>query len=675
MRILRLAVLLLALAGTAWAAPDAATFPRYDLEVTIDPAARRLAGAGTVRLPATASDRETVALALGELFGELSVEVVAPAASAGPATTTSVVRPWGRPAWGTRVWTVRPPRPVPAGEPVVLKVAYSGGGEQTGFGFALAPESCFGIGLMTAWYPELEDEPKERLRGVRATGSLRFVVPAGFQVHANGARRSTDGEAARGVFRFEVERPSFFSFGAGRYTISRRAGPVPVSLFLLETRSHTRDYLDGCARVIDVLAREFGPYPHTEFALVELPTAQADAAGFAGANADGFVFANSDFLDRDFNVAYYGHEVGHQWWGGTVFRKGPKGIYILDEALAQYGSLRTVEALEGAAAAERYRRTGYPGFFLEYSGRMYLLRSAAGLDHRLDDLPASDNYLCMRMADSKGMLVFDMLSRAIGRDRFRRAMHEVTRKYAYGRVSWEEFLGEVSAAAGRDMGWFYEQWFSRTGAPEWSLEWRQEGGTVRGAIVQAAPFYRATLEVVASGGGRRVVRAVEVAGARTELAWPVGFRVETVEIDPRFETLRWTPEYRAEAEALLPFTRADLQYSRGETAEAEATFRAAIAAAPAVDPHGLRFLLEHGLAQLLLDARKWEEARSHATAALASPSPRAEVLPWVHLQLATAAKHLGDAEGLRRAVAAVERADDAAGGRTGAVEQARALLK
>ena len=67
---------------------------------------------------------------------------------------------------------------------------------------------------------------------MRATGTLRFVVPPGFVVHANGARRESADEAARGVFRFEVERPTFFSFGAGRYTVARRANPVTAVAYV-----------------------------------------------------------------------------------------------------------------------------------------------------------------------------------------------------------------------------------------------------------------------------------------------------------------------------------------------------------------------------------------------------------------------------------------------------------
>ena len=76
-----------------------------------------------------------------------------------------------------------------------------------------------------------------------------------------------------------------------------------------------------------------------------------------------------------------------------------------------------------------------------------------------------------------------------------------------------------------------------------------------------------------------------------------------------------------------------------------------------------------------MEKDKMDEAKVHIQAALVSPMRRADTLPWVYVQLATAAKKLNDEATLRWAVKAVAAADAAAGGRTGAVEEVRTLLK
>jgi len=114
-------------------------------------------------------------------------------------------------------------------------------------------------------------------------------------------------------------------------------------------------------------------------------------------------------LDDPFNLAYYAHEISHSWWGNLITVRGQAGVYMLSEAMAQYGSLRAVEELEGVASAERYRRTGYPGYNTEQNALGYFKLAAAGLDtSAMRDLPPGT--LSHDIADMKGFLVWDMLS-------------------------------------------------------------------------------------------------------------------------------------------------------------------------------------------------------------------------------------------------------------------------
>ncbi len=524
--------------------------PQYDLSIRLTPGAHRLEATGTMRLPAVNFARDRLELSLSELMTDFRVEIIKPSMSAGVARLTKRERPYSRPGWGTTTWTIQPPRPIPPTESVLLRFSYVGGGERTGFIFSLGSEVCFGAGIATAWYPEVEESQVEsdgRLRGLRGRGNISFSVPQGYVVHAQGARRSTPEEMSQGKFRFEIRSPVFFSFAAGRYTVSQTQETLPVALYLLRPRENADSYLSGSAKVLNALSQEFGIYPHTEFAIVEVPTEQGERAGFAGASLDGFIIANSDFLDKKFNTAYFGHEISHQWWGSLIRSKALEGRWMLSEGMAQYGSLRAVEILEGAAAAERYRRTGYPGYISDQNALGYFMLVANGTDHRLSDLPQEGD-LSRVLSNSKGFIVWDMLSRAIGRGRFSRVLQSFIREHAYQRVEWDEFLRKIENGAGRNLRWFNKQWFERTGAPDFQLTWRQEGRRVRGVITQASPYYQTVLEIEAKDNqGRRLVRTIRIRGAQASFSFPINFRAKSVVLDPHYLVLRWTPEYRAAA--------------------------------------------------------------------------------------------------------------------------------
>src|SRR6185369_4819005 len=512
----------------------AEAFARYALEITLDPGNHHLEGRGSLWVPAANESREFIKLALGKNMRDLVVEVVEPAECAGVVTLERQLS-----ISTNNVWNARPPKPFPATQPARLRVLWQGG-EESSFVFYLGPEGSFASGINTAWYPVLE-------AGL-GTGALSIAVPAGLIVHANGLQRGSESERARGIFRYESTSPAHFAFVAGRYDAERREGAIPVSVYQLRSRSSVNEYVEGSRKTIEVLSSEFGPYPSGEFTIVEVPEAQAKKAGFSGASVAGFIMVTGSFLDQRFNLAYYGHEIAHQWWGNLIRHSGTRGSMMLDEAMAQYGSLRAVETLEGADAAERYRRIGYPGYIPDQSALGYLKVLAAGKDYPLSNIPRNAS---RSIADGKGFQVWEMLSLTLGRENFSRILRDFIRLNAFRKVTWEEFWQAVERGAGGNLKWFYDQWFERTGVPEFQMSWRQEGDAVRGEITQAEPFFRATLEMqVESGDGRKQSAMIEVNSAKTEFSIPVKFAAKTVVLDPHFRVLHWTPESRASSQPL-----------------------------------------------------------------------------------------------------------------------------
>lgn len=638
--------------------------PQYAMDVKILPESHRLEANGTLILPPASQVRQSVQLSLSDIMRDVQVEVLQPKVCAGVAKVSKKDE-----KDKTVNWTIQPVNSIPAGEALHLRFSYTGG-EEIRTVFYIGTEGSFAGGFNTAWYPMIEDNEK-------STGKINFSVPPEYQVIATGKRRSGAEQETKGNFAFEITQPSMFSFAVAKYIVERRTSRrgVSTSAYLLHSRAHIGEYLDKCTKVIDTLVQEFGPSPYEDFSLVEVPNEQSDKAGFSGASFEGFIFSNADFLDKNFNAAYYGHEIAHQWWGVSVGRKsGPRGNMMLDEAIAQYGSLRAVEMLEGARAAEFYRRTGYPGYILQQNAAGYFLVEAGGFDQALSAL-ANGQYTRI-LADGKGFIVYDMLSRTIGREKFSRILQSIAKQYAARSLGWDEFLQAITKGAGQDLQWFYDQWFERKGAPQWELNWQQTDETVRGVITQSPPFFRATVEVLIEGDDyQRVVQSVELRSERTEFAFPAKFPVRTVTVDPHFLVLHRAPEFRALKSAFAAQVQARGERQKKQYDIAEKILREALAKETEPDIYGAHFTLQVSLGQLFLEQKKFAEAKTHLEIALSSPSRRAELLPWAYLYLAQAAKELNDTATLKYAVAGAISAESAIGAETGAASEARSLLK
>ena len=506
--------------------PTVTTVSEYDLSVNVLPDAHRLEVTGRWKLPPTLAEKNQIEFYLSPKMEELKVQLVEPRASA-PLNLVS-----NKEDGGDTKWVFKPTVPIPAGQSVVLQFSYVSDGRPAPQ-FNVSPEGSFAGGGGELWYPQAAFKNRE-------VGVLHLKVPAGDTAFSNGLLKSSSQQKARGEFIFHVTEPLKFAFASGKYSVTRRQGTVPFNLYLLRPREQGSVILDGCAKALSFLTSLFGRFHYQQFSLVEVnfPTVVRGTSEF------GAIFADRSKLD-DFDLAYWGHELGHQWWG-LVVKSAPNttGQMMLSEGVAQFGSLLAVEAVEGQAAAEEFRRNGHKG--KGHSAKSYFQLLSAGTDFPLTTyIPKQNEVLTMhRLANSKGFILLYMLSRRLGRKRFAAILKRFIDQKENQATSWQEFQRAIEAGAGQDIHWFFEQWFERTGAPDYQLTWKQEGRYVHGLVSQPAPYFRATLQVELVGADRRLTRSIEVMNGETEFKWRAPFKIKSVLLDPHYKVLRWLPEFR-----------------------------------------------------------------------------------------------------------------------------------
>lgn len=626
---------------------SSSAFPKYIMTIAIDAPAHRVAVGGSISVPASLVQDGTVVVALSK--------AAMPARFSIKGSTIAVPierKPGDTAPDELSRWLLK----IPKGSfKQTLELEFSLEiKDSTSTIFAITPAGSFGSGTGTAWYPQIVAAENVRMLGI---GQLDFRTDKDSVVVSTGIDPAKPEMKASVGKVFSVPTPHYFDFAAGPYR-RIKSGSGGSELFLLGTHPNERRFADQLDSTIKALVEEFGPFPEPRFALVEVPSDAAQKAGFEGASLGGLMLVIPSYFDKPFNVPLFGHELSHQWWGGTIRRKGDRGAYLLDEALAQYGSLRAVQKLEGEDAAERYRRRGAPGYYSEYSGFAYLARSLAGIDAPLDNLPASDGFLSRRVANTKGMLVWSMLAQTMGNKSFNQFLQRYAKENAYNRVTLDDFLSALRKAAGASS-WFIDQWFLRTGVPDMKISWNRQDGGAKVVIEQPANnIYQATLPLAIIGPeGQSFVKNVNVVGPLTEVQVPTKFVVQDVLLDPKFEVLRWTPEYRSEAEAIIDYTKGDVALNQGKNDEAIAVFRRALETATAPDRYGLKFRLHRGLGDALAAKDETVPAIAAYQAALREPVHPEEQVPELLFSLSDLYHKLGDADAERdtraRAIAAI----------------------
>jgi hypothetical protein len=523
---------------------------------------------------------------------------------------------------------------------------YYGGGENAGRILAIGSNESYADGAADPWYPQVRTTENDA-DVPAAIGEVHYTFPAAKRLVSSGSLA----EAKDGYARYSIQRPQPFSFALGSFQSVGSAGPTPFELNFLTRRPTDEQRRRWVKDVLERYVRWYGPYPHEAWRLVEVPV-------FAWGNDADDLVPYSTQLIEDWNDANFAHELSHPYWGGD---------YLANEGMATFAALETFEGSKGAAAAERFRRTGAPGYFENASGLGYLRIAAAGFDSPLG-VPAGTNGAAQNVDFGKGMFVIDMLARTVGRDKFHaflRSYWAEQRAQEFKNFSWAGFFTALSKSTGRNWQYFYDQWFSRGGAPDWTFTWHNENRVVVGEVVQAGePF---TFDLPLEGhdqDGHLYTTAVHVAGPHSTLRWTLPAVMREVKDDPHYTVLHWTPEYRALATALAPATR--WNYRRYEGVDAD--LAAALAAVQRDDAYGTRFAIEYAWARTHIGRNNWSEAKRLLTDAMAERVVRTESVPYAYLSLARADSELKDVpaqrDALQRALAAARKySDDAAAAR------------
>lgn len=619
--------------------------PTYNLEVSVNPATRSIVVSGTVTLPAQPKPQSKLFFQLGQQMHGLEMAIVSPASLAQSIKPARI----NDNQLGSGNFSAELKTPIPAHTAVQIRFSYSGG-DKTAFVFRIGPDGTYADGTDFAWYPQFGKEHDQNgkfsVDGVgNVLGAVTYQIPPDLTLIASGKKTVGPRDNNTASFTYRITHPTTFAFTLDKFRVLKSPGRIPVTLYMKEARPNEQEMLQGIRKIVDKESSIFGTFPYPEFALVEIHDESLVGAGFGGAGCPGFMLSSTSFLDGGFNVAFFGHEISHQWWGNEIVHANEaEGNDLLDEAIAQYSSLYMVRNMLGEKAARRYRWSGFPGYVSTQSGLGFLRMAAAGIDIPLGSMPLDQSQLAHELACEKGFLVYHELARTIGETTFHRALQAVTSKYAFQTITWKQFETEIDKSYGKDLSWFWQQWLGRRGAPTLTVTWKKSDGGVRCTVEQPASFYRLSVPVrvnLADGGSKTV--EMPLTSERTTLDIPASGAVSSVDLDPDFQVLHFTPESKADALGLVPFTKANWLFFLGKTADGRSALESIVAAPVQADDHGLEFYSRMRLAQILLRVDKnYKEALKQADLAAARPVRDENLMPSYYQIVMTCSDQLGD---------------------------------
>ncbi len=471
-------------------APEQAAYDvhYYQLRLAIDPADSTIAGSLLVQATATATlDRLVL-----DLDNRLHVTAVTTGESG---DTLAFEHHHGR-------LEINLGQTVSAGEPVAAMVSYHGrplvaikppwtGGfswDTTASGDPWIAVSCQGEGA-DIWWPN-KDHPSDEPDSM----AISFTVPKPLTAVSNGRLRGViDNGDGTTTFNW------FVSTSINNYNVTINAAPYrTIERNYLSTSGDTipftywvlpENYEQGLEVVpefldhLRFLEQTLGPYP---FRADKYGVAEAPYLGMEHQTiiAYGNKYRKDAFGIDDLHL----HELAHEWWGNQVTARDYKDLW-LHEGFAIYMEALYVEQAQGDSALQarmaglRWRLTNLMPVAPRESHTMLQIYNLPP-DYRRSN---GDIY-------SKGGWVLHTLRYLIGDDAFFQALRRMTypdpalEQVTDGRqtrfATTDDFQRIAEAAAGRDLGWFFDLYLRQPKLPvlkikrsrtKLTLKWKTPG--------------------------------------------------------------------------------------------------------------------------------------------------------------------------------------------------------
>ena len=295
----------------------------------------------------------------------------------------------------------------------------------------------------TAWIPAFEGAEL-------FTFDMTVRAPAAWKVISQGKRVSVDLRGRWSRTRYLADKPQeeVYLVGGPLHEFDGNAPGVETMVFL-----HDEDpglagrYLAAATVYLNMYSRMIGPYAWSKFATVE---------NFweTGYGMPSFTLLGPRVIRFPWILySSFPHEILHDWWGNGVYVKMSRGNWC--EGLTAYLADHLLQEQRGGG--REYRRHVLEKYTNFAAGE--------GRDFPLSEFRERHNPATEAVGYGKALMVFHMLRRRLGNERFLEALRAFYMGMRFKEASWSDLERYFEAVLGGDLSPWFVQWTRRKGAP------------------------------------------------------------------------------------------------------------------------------------------------------------------------------------------------------------------
>src|SRR5689334_13873868 len=322
------------------------------------------------------------------------------------------------------------------------------------------------------WWPN-----KDHASAKPDTMTISITVPPGLDEISNGRFKARtvlpDGWVRYDWFVSYPIDNYCVTFNIGKYAhfsdeyVSADGEKLTLDYYVLpKNLAKAREQFKQAKTMIGVYEKYFGKYPFYRdgYKLVECPHTGMEhqsCVAYGNHYLGGFRGRSSSAVGLKFDFIII-HESAHEWWGNSVTMKDIADMWI-HESFGAYAESLFVEDQYGHDEAIKYINAK--------KGNVRNDRPIIG-EYGRYQRSAQDMY-------DKGQLVLNTLRSVLDDDAlWVSIMRGLQERFKYQNASADEVFAWINHKAGRDLGYFFDQYFRHTNIPTLAVQTVKEGDSI-----------------------------------------------------------------------------------------------------------------------------------------------------------------------------------------------------
>ena len=311
----------------------------------------------------------------------------------------------------------------------------------------------------SAWFPTI-DKPNQK-----TTQEIYMTVPDKYVTLSNGLMKSSTKES-NGLrtdhwVMDKKHAPYLFFMGVGDYAVVKdKWRNIPVDYYVeKEYEPYAKQIFGNTPEMIEFFSKKLNyDYPWSKYSQI---TARDYVSG-AMENTTAVLHQESaqqkpgDLIDENKWEDVISHELFHHWFGDLVTTESWSNLTV-NESFANYSEYLWNEYKYGKDFADYTLMKAAEGYFRDPSN---VSKDLVRFDyHSREDMFDGVSY-------NKGGSILHMLRNYLGDDAFFAGLNDYLKTNEYGTGEAQQLRLSLEKVSGKDLNWFFNQWYYGSGHPK-----------------------------------------------------------------------------------------------------------------------------------------------------------------------------------------------------------------